>query len=86
MVCSLMARAKQSKTKTTQKAVEAPVSRYPDLAPALMHLAERLDENPSADAEKLLTKWMDQLEKIQHEMQRLEKLEKFKNALKKDVT
>jgi hypothetical protein len=58
--------------------------RYPDLAPALAVLEQRMAEKDTQDDQtQVLQKWHTQLTKIQKEIHHLEKLEHFTTALKK---
>ncbi|MDD9912509.1 MAG: hypothetical protein OXR68_04695 [Alphaproteobacteria bacterium] len=62
------------------------IPRYPDLTPAMQILADRQAEDISEDRAQLLEKWQTQLKKLQQEINRLEKLEKFSNNLTRKPT
>ena len=53
---------------------------FPDLAPAMAHINARKKDQPE-EKQALLDKWLYELEKVDDEMRRLEKIEQFSQAI-----
>lgn len=53
---------------------------FPDLEPAMVHIRARKNDQPQ-EKQELLDKWIKQLESIDSEMRKLEKIEKFTQAI-----
>ena len=53
---------------------------FPDLQPAMAHIKARKKDQPD-EKQALLDKWLQELEKVNNEMRKLEKIEKFSQAI-----
>ena len=56
---------------------------YPDLSPVVAELAER-KSNQTPEKEALFEKWISQLDAVNAEMRKLEKIEMFTRAVASD--
>lgn len=57
---------------------------YPDLQEAIDNLQEKLPGAPESRRE-LIEKWLQQLDRMQHEMRHLERIESYTGTLKQNI-
>lgn len=66
---------------TAEKDQKQPYEGFPDLEPVMSHIRARREDQP-AEKQALLDKWLQQLETIDDEMRKLEKIERFSLAIR----
>ena len=74
--------AKRGRPRKNPEPAQLELPTYPSLDSTMRRLALRRTEVEPA-TQKLIDKWIGQLEKIQREMEQLQKIEKFNGALAK---